>query len=162
MVYPALLPLMRTPRLPVDEWTDAPRRFKWTRPFRRKAKSSFCACAITFQLASTFLSYYMASGKTKSCRNSGTYFEFCAWSYKKDVVRACPSIWTFRHCNTEHTACVVVQLFGKRDYKSRSILYYSGRMFLILTPFSLIKSVKNFGVVVVLPWSPACMFMEEV
>ena len=30
-----------------------PRRFIWTRPFRRKTKSSFCACAITFQLAST-------------------------------------------------------------------------------------------------------------
>ena len=27
--------------------------FKWTRPFRRKTKSGFCACAITFQLAST-------------------------------------------------------------------------------------------------------------
>ena len=26
-----------------------PRRFKWTRPFRRKAKYGFCACAITFQ-----------------------------------------------------------------------------------------------------------------
>jgi len=44
---------MRTPRLPVVDWTDAPRRFKWVRPFRRKTKSSFCACAITFQLAST-------------------------------------------------------------------------------------------------------------
>ena len=31
-----------------------PRRFKWTRPFRRKTKSGFCACAITFQMASTF------------------------------------------------------------------------------------------------------------
>jgi len=30
-----------------------PRRLKWTRPFRRKTKSGFCACAITFQLAST-------------------------------------------------------------------------------------------------------------
>jgi len=30
-----------------------PARFKWTRPFRRKTKSGFCACAITFQLAST-------------------------------------------------------------------------------------------------------------
>jgi len=29
-----------------------PRRFKWTRPFHRKKKSGFCACAITFQLAS--------------------------------------------------------------------------------------------------------------
>ena len=53
MVYPALLPLMRTPRLPVVDWTDAHRRFKWTRPFRRKKKCGFCACAITFQLAST-------------------------------------------------------------------------------------------------------------
>jgi hypothetical protein len=30
-----------------------PRRFKWTPPFRRKTKSDFCACAITFQLACT-------------------------------------------------------------------------------------------------------------
>ena len=37
MVHPALLPLMRTPRLPVVDWTDAPTgRFKWTRPFRVK------------------------------------------------------------------------------------------------------------------------------
>jgi hypothetical protein len=30
-----------------------PRRFKWTRPFRRKTKSVFCMCAITFQTQST-------------------------------------------------------------------------------------------------------------
>ena len=30
-----------------------PRRFKWTRPFRRKTKSGFCACAIPFQTQST-------------------------------------------------------------------------------------------------------------
>jgi hypothetical protein len=29
-----------------------PRRFKWTRPFRRKTKSGFCTCAITFQTQS--------------------------------------------------------------------------------------------------------------
>ena len=29
-----------------------PRRFKWTRLFRRKTKSGFCACAITFQTQS--------------------------------------------------------------------------------------------------------------
>ena len=38
-----------------------PGRFKWTCPFRWKTKSGFCACAITFQLAST------------SKRNSTTY-----------------------------------------------------------------------------------------
>ena len=30
-----------------------PRWFKWTRPFRRKTKSGFCAWAITFQTQST-------------------------------------------------------------------------------------------------------------
>ena len=30
-----------------------PCRFKWTRPFRRKTKSGFCACAITFQTQSS-------------------------------------------------------------------------------------------------------------
>ena len=31
-----------------------PRWFKWTRPFRRKTKSGFCVCAITFQTQSTY------------------------------------------------------------------------------------------------------------
>ena len=35
-----------------------PRRFKWTRPFRRKTKSGFCACAITFQTQSDKLDRY--------------------------------------------------------------------------------------------------------
>ena len=30
-----------------------PRRYKWTRPFRWKTKSGFCACAITFRFHST-------------------------------------------------------------------------------------------------------------
>ena len=35
-------------------WQDwRPHGFKWTRLFRRKTKSGFCACVITFQLAST-------------------------------------------------------------------------------------------------------------
>jgi len=34
-----------------QKWS--PCRFKLTRPFRRKTKSSFCACAITFQTQST-------------------------------------------------------------------------------------------------------------
>jgi hypothetical protein len=40
----------------VVDWTDPPPgRFKWTRPFRWKTKSGFCACAITFQTQSTIL-----------------------------------------------------------------------------------------------------------
>ena len=38
-----------------------PRRFKRTSPFRRKTKSGFCACAITFQTHSTTNSSYAAS-----------------------------------------------------------------------------------------------------
>jgi hypothetical protein len=53
MVYPALLPQMRTPRLPLVYWTNVLRRFKWTLPFRRKTKYGFCACAMTFQTQST-------------------------------------------------------------------------------------------------------------
>ena len=53
MVYPTLLPLMRTPRLRSSQLKWSLRRFKWTRPFRRKTKSGFCACAIAFQLASS-------------------------------------------------------------------------------------------------------------
>jgi len=30
-----------------------PRWFKWTSPFRRKTKSGFCVCAITFQMQSS-------------------------------------------------------------------------------------------------------------
>ena len=40
--------------VPVVDRTDAPGRFKWIRPFRRKTKYSFCSCAITFQTQSTY------------------------------------------------------------------------------------------------------------
>jgi len=100
MVYPALLPLMGTPRLPVVDWTDAPRRFKWTRPFRRKTKSGFCACAITFQTQSTkyyecvsvFLPYL--SRKQSACAvlyghlwPVPLYHIFCTLSHKRQDFR---------------------------------------------------------------------------
>ena len=34
-----------------------PRRYKWTRPFRWKTKSGFCACAITFRFHSNSLEW---------------------------------------------------------------------------------------------------------
>ena len=34
-----------------------PRRFKWTRPFGRKTKSGFCACAIMFQTRYTYCNH---------------------------------------------------------------------------------------------------------
>ena len=53
MVYPALLPPMRTPRLPAVDWNDATADLNGLVRFARKTNSGFCACAITFQLAST-------------------------------------------------------------------------------------------------------------
>ena len=44
-----------------------PRRFKWTRPFLQKTKSGFCACAITFQLASTYRPVTRDVQRTRSC-----------------------------------------------------------------------------------------------
>jgi len=57
-----------------------PCRFKWTHPFRRKTKSGFCACAITFQTQSTscFLSLfigYSISSAFPSCPP----FSFLQW-----------------------------------------------------------------------------------
>jgi len=55
MMYPALLPLlplMRTPRLPVVDWIDAPADLNWLARFAER-QSGFCACAITFQKKST-------------------------------------------------------------------------------------------------------------
>jgi len=56
MVYPALLQTVRAAAhtsAASSRLNWRPRRFKWTRPFRRKTKSGFYACAITFKLAST-------------------------------------------------------------------------------------------------------------
>ena len=50
-----------------------PCRLKWTRPFRRKTKSGFCACAIAFQTQSTCWSVWPAScwvgGRVGVCRS---------------------------------------------------------------------------------------------
>jgi len=50
-----------------------PRRCKWTRPFRRKTKSGFCACAITFQTQSTYC--FSAATVVARTRLSITLFE---------------------------------------------------------------------------------------
>ena len=61
-----------------------PCRFKWTRPFRRKTKSGFCACAITFQTQSNTvraqgpIRMFCRSKKVRfSCRDSKKY----PWSH---------------------------------------------------------------------------------
>ena len=57
-----------------------PRRFKWTRPFRRKTKYGFCACAITFQQASTYKFKEMVAGLYKIHWHTGSKFRAHAGS----------------------------------------------------------------------------------
>jgi hypothetical protein len=51
-----------------------PRLFKWTRPFRRKTKSDFCSCAITFQTQSTALHHYTHTTCLSHCYRITTMY----------------------------------------------------------------------------------------
>jgi hypothetical protein len=60
-----------------------PRRIKWTRPFRRKTKSSFCACAITFQTQSkTHSVSIFCSTLCKSLRS--VCGDYAVWEWKQE------------------------------------------------------------------------------
>jgi len=48
-----------------------PCRFKWTRPFRRKTKSGFCPCAITFQTQSNSCASESSNPWHSTSRKSG-------------------------------------------------------------------------------------------
>jgi len=85
MVYPALLPLMRTSRLPVVDRTDGPYGFKRTRPFRRKTKSGFCACAITFQTQSNSIAHSFRMSLKNFSQVHDVYMQ-C-----ETVISQCPS-----------------------------------------------------------------------
>jgi hypothetical protein len=52
-----------------------PCRFKLTRPFRWKTKSSFCACAITFQTQSTYKAGVPTARTRRSIGNKSTSWE---------------------------------------------------------------------------------------
>jgi hypothetical protein len=54
LVYPALLPLMRTPQLAVVDWTDAPTDLNGLVRFAER-QSGFCACAIIFKTQYTII-----------------------------------------------------------------------------------------------------------
>ena len=58
-----------------------PRRDKWTRPFRWKTESGFCACAITFRLHSTWFLGLCRSQLTLSqqCQNRYSVYSTLAF-----------------------------------------------------------------------------------
>ena len=61
-----------------------PRRFKWTCPFRRKTKSGFCACTITFQLAYT---YYSACTRQSWGAATTHLLESLMWQHARCSIR---------------------------------------------------------------------------
>jgi len=67
-----------------------PRRFQWTRKFCQKTKSGFCACAITFQLASK--------------NNSTCIIKVCGFSLCRthEVIRRKYSLNLHRKCSWHH------------------------------------------------------------
>ena len=106
-----------------------PRRFKWTRPFPRKTKSGFCACAITFQTQSTHLQdrsllghhsseegvlYHRATAAyngLSQTASSKTPTQCCVPSRKQDISFA---IHYWQHPASYTTACLSnVQIFVK-------------------------------------------------
>jgi len=67
-----------------------PCRFKWTRQFRRKTKSGFCACAITFQTQSSALYFVVQCLKLdRSLTNTSQYVQIVE-----------PSVGNWLHCVT--------------------------------------------------------------
>jgi hypothetical protein len=86
-----------------------PRRFKLNRPFRRKTKSAFCACAITFQTQSTKYpgcrSQWPRGLELLTCWN-------CGFEYHRG--HGCLAYWVL---------CVVRQWsLTRADHSSRGVL----------------------------------------
>jgi len=88
-----------------------PCQFKWTRPFRRKAKSGFCACAITFQTQSTEIALRVLC-ETKnsykivgySCTNSYSFMWYHTLSMRPRIVTRQTSV---RKSSSDHTLCSI-------------------------------------------------------
>ena len=100
MVYPALIPLMRTPRLPVVEWNYAP-RFKWTRP----PKDEFWFLRVCHHISNTVYILY--------CHSLFTTWRFILYSVQPVVPR-----WNKTRSETTHTQILVRTLshyFRVRD-----------------------------------------------
>jgi len=105
-----------------------PRRFKWTRPFRRKTKSGFCACAITFQLASTtfpipftgsilILSLYLCPC-LQMIFVSGFYSNIICLFIFSPTRSACPFNLTYFRLKVCHLCCVNAI---RKQYNNQSI-----------------------------------------
>ena len=88
-----------------------PRRFKLSRPFRRKTKYGFCVCAITFQLASTQKKILVSWSIRAIWWN---YFWRCdtyAWNNGKILTGGRKPTY----CELSPSKCILVYLKSHRD-----------------------------------------------
>jgi len=106
-----------------------PRRFKVTRPFRRKTKSGFSACAITFQLAFTeqiggFFAWYIneiRSQRHSVSRDSSVSIVTKLFTENEDSLRAYndqPPVLIQSHINPAHALSV-------HSFKARCKIIFS-------------------------------------
>ena len=95
-----------------------PRRFKWTRPFRRKTKSGFCACAITFQTRSTWRWFAVCVLILHSVAVSQVY-RYSVVNSGCGFVNGCYSVteltWSHSTVRVEQGTCVEVCDDGDND-----------------------------------------------
>ena len=64
-----------------------PRRFKRTRPFRRKTKYGFCECAVTFQTHYKFLLSALTNSKFTSPNTAISGFIYCSRHVQRHMFR---------------------------------------------------------------------------
>ena len=94
---------------------SCPRRFKWTRPFRRKTKSGFCACAITVQLASTYTYWQTVAVHWIQCLLFG-WNRVVSWTLKSAILNFdCHFHFQFLQLNAQTGGHGYLHIFSSRD-----------------------------------------------
>ena len=93
-----------------------PRRFKWACPFRRKTKSGFCACAITFQTQSTISFPWI-----KRPRLGGDHQPHLTSRLQKEYSYTSTPIWALVACSSSsifHGIGPLVDPFRSHTFRS--------------------------------------------
>ena len=83
-----------------------PRQFKWTRPFRWKTKSGFCACAITFQMCSTSVTSWIFVQGCTCPPFLPSALQFGARSASRSVAKSVGNV-----CKTEESLSLLLTYF---------------------------------------------------
>jgi len=124
---------MLTPQLPVVDWTDASRRFKWNCPFCQKTKSGFRACAITFQtqftaqkvFGDTLQSCYLEEGANNDiwCTRSSLYNYTVPLHRNITSCRPSPVLSWNTVSGMSHPLCVCVRVRARACVRAYALFH---------------------------------------